>query len=141
MIYLITNIKQPLVKILAIVLSIITFWGTFAATLTFLSRLSFTNEATATVVDKYVSDDGWYITVTYTYDGINYRENYQSSDYQIGDKFSIFLKYNNPRHFYDASSNVSMASIFCYVVATIWFGICAILDISYFVFHKKLIVN
>ena len=139
MFYLMNNLKQPLVKIVAIALSVITFWGVFAATLTLLSRLEFTNEATATVVDKYVSDDGWYITVTYTYDGVDYRENYQSSNYQVGDKFSIFLKYNNPRHFYDASSNVSTESIFCYVVATIWFGICIILDISYFVFHKKLI--
>ena len=31
---------------------------------------------------------------TYTYNGIEYKENYQSSNYQVGDKFSIFLKYN-----------------------------------------------
>ena len=122
MFYLMTNLKQPLVKILAIALSVITFWGAFASSLTLLSRLGFTNEA-----------------ITYTCDGIEYKEKYPSSHYQVGDKFSIFLKYNNPRQFYDASDDMSTVIIFCYVIAAIWFGICGILDISYFVFHKKLI--
>lgn len=139
MFYLMTNLKQPLVKILAIALSVITFWGAFASSLTLLSRLGFTNEAIATVVDRHRTDDGWYVTVTYTCDGIEYKEKYPSSHYQVGDKFSIFLKYNNPRQFYDASDDMSTVIIFCYVIAAIWFGICGILDISYFVFHKKLI--
>ena len=139
MIYILTQNNKVEVKIISIILSIFLCLGLSMSLLTIISRLGYNGEATATVISRQIEHDEWHITVTYTYNGKEYKESRADSHRQVGDKYSIFVNSHNPKLFYDATDNVNYASIFFCIIAAIWFGICGIIDVSFYVFHKKLL--
>lgn len=138
MFYLFLKNKNMYLKIAVILITVFIFLAASGSSITQLGRLAYTEEATATVIDRQL-DDSWHITITYTHGGNEYKAKYQNSYYRVGDKFNIFLNPNNSQDFIVDNPTENLSMIFSYIVAAIWVIVWSIVDISHFVFRKKLV--
>lgn len=107
---------------IAVIISAILFLSSLGAAITQLSRLSYTEEVTAVVIDRDYKHDDWYITIVYNYRGTEYKKQYQNSHHRVGDEITIILKEDNPGRFYEDDPTLNLSYLFSYIISGVWFG-------------------